>query len=95
MIGVEVIRDALVLHLGHDERARPGDEVEIQLRAEVDEGTEIEVVAGVAIQVEMALLRLVAQPGDVGGDGVAAGGSQLLQAVPPLIAGEPIVVDLT
>src|SRR5690606_22936153 len=61
---------------------------------EVDEGAEVELRAGVPVEVERAIGQLVAEPGDVGGDGGAARGLELEDAILPRLAGQPEVVHL-
>src|SRR5207253_2344186 len=46
VLGVQPIGQPLVLHLGHDERAGAGEEVEVVLLAQVDEAAQVELGPG-------------------------------------------------
>ncbi len=67
--------------------------MEVVVRAEVDEGAESELGPGVPIEIDLPIGKLMAQPGDVGSDGIAPGRLEFGDAVGPLRTLEAEVVD--
>ena len=90
---VQVERHALIFHLRHDEWTGTRDEPESQFVREIDKGTEIETIAGVTIEIELAADRLVTKPRNVTRHRIAAGIAQLLQSITPIFTIEPVIVN--
>ena len=55
MLAVDAVGNALVLQLGHHERAGPGDHQQAALGGQVEEPHQVAVLAGLAGQVDLAV----------------------------------------
>ena len=82
VVAVDPEGDALVLQLGHDEGAGPGDEHQVALGAQVDEGRDVALGTGPALDVDRPVGQLVEDPRDVRGDRGQAGLDDEVEPLP-------------
>lgn len=94
VVAVDTERYALVLELGHHERARASNHQQVALGREFQEADQVTVLARGSGQIGLAGGGLVHEPRHVTGHGGTSGGHELVEPVGPVLAAQPEVMHL-